>query len=301
MDGKVLEELMFTASGESHCGKYDSGDQCYPGLGELATPAPSPTSPSLPSWSQFSAKSTGSDDFLTFFPSRIMTNQGKEMSRMGTPANSLNPLFPGSPCDFKYTQPINNFMPMPPTNSTGSGGNGRRDPPSVRMGLTKRHPTKYNFCVFCKNNDEDESVYLQHTLKDDNGMITCPILWRYKCPLCGATGPVSHTVKYCPKNKGDKYHENYASITELKALRSSTGKTRGARSVADLTEPGVPVLTPIGSPVPGGSVNQRPMRPVLGSGASGSITPMLGELINNQRRQGQPTLTRSIFSSEMLN
>jgi hypothetical protein len=30
---------------------------------------------------------------------------------------------------------------------------------------------KYDFCVFCKNNGEDEKYYLCHTLKDDQGRV----------------------------------------------------------------------------------------------------------------------------------
>ena len=37
----------------------------------------------------------------------------------------------------------------------------RRPPPSQ----TRNQKVKYNFCVFCKNNGEDESYYLSHTLK----------------------------------------------------------------------------------------------------------------------------------------
>ncbi len=60
---------------------------------------------------------------------------------------------------------------------------------------------KFTFCVFCKNNGEDESYYLSHTLKDDDGRVVCPILSNYTCPICLATGPVAHTIKYCPQNK----------------------------------------------------------------------------------------------------
>ena len=63
---------------------------------------------------------------------------------------------------------------------------------------------KYNFCVFCKNNGEDETFYLSHTLKDELGGVTCPILSVYRCPICGATGAVAHTIKYCPMNKVSK-------------------------------------------------------------------------------------------------
>ncbi|XP_064600974.1 uncharacterized protein LOC135467141 [Liolophura sinensis] len=55
-------------------------------------------------------------------------------------------------------------------------------------------------CVFCKNNGENLSVYGTHTLKDQLGLVSCPILQRYTCPVCGASGPRAHTLKYCPYN-----------------------------------------------------------------------------------------------------
>lgn len=54
-------------------------------------------------------------------------------------------------------------------------------------------------CVFCKNNGAHESVYRKHTVKDAMGKVICPTLRNYKCPICGASGDKSHTVKYCPK------------------------------------------------------------------------------------------------------
>lgn len=54
------------------------------------------------------------------------------------------------------------------------------------------------FCSFCRNNDEDEVIYTSHQLKDSLGRVTCPILKAHACPICGATGDLSHTLKYCP-------------------------------------------------------------------------------------------------------
>lgn len=59
-----------------------------------------------------------------------------------------------------------------------------------------------NVCVFCRNNGESKKVYSSHVLKDAEGNTTCPILRAYTCPLCKASGDESHTIKYCPKNKG---------------------------------------------------------------------------------------------------
>ena len=55
-------------------------------------------------------------------------------------------------------------------------------------------------CVFCRNNGEAESVYSSHQLKDQEGQVTCPVLYIYTCPICGASGKNAHTIKYCPYN-----------------------------------------------------------------------------------------------------
>ena len=61
-------------------------------------------------------------------------------------------------------------------------------------------PTKRVTCVFCRNNGEPLSVYGSHVLKDAYGRVTCPILRRYTCPICGCSGDDAHTIKYCPMN-----------------------------------------------------------------------------------------------------
>lgn len=53
-------------------------------------------------------------------------------------------------------------------------------------------------CKFCKKNGESERVYISHNLKDDKGVILCPILRNYTCPFCHASGDRAHTIKYCP-------------------------------------------------------------------------------------------------------
>lgn len=53
-------------------------------------------------------------------------------------------------------------------------------------------------CTFCKSNGESEEIYTSHSLKSSNNKITCPILMKYTCVECGASGENTHTIKYCP-------------------------------------------------------------------------------------------------------
>ena len=76
-------------------------------------------------------------------------------------------------------------------------------------------------CVFCKNNGETASIYTSHVLKDGDNKITCPILRKYVCPLCGVSGDKAHTIRYCPKNDS----EESPSLT-LRTRLVSTGKKR---------------------------------------------------------------------------
>nr|XP_060640682.1 nanos homolog 2 isoform X2 [Anolis sagrei ordinatus] len=59
-------------------------------------------------------------------------------------------------------------------------------------------------CNFCKHNGESKQVYSSHRLKGADGAVECPILRKYTCPLCGATGNKAHTLKYCPLSQGKR-------------------------------------------------------------------------------------------------
>ncbi|RDD42367.1 Nanos-like protein 1 [Trichoplax sp. H2] len=81
------------------------------------------------------------------------------------------------------------------------GASNANTPTAIQRRNVKQRVNPRQVCVFCRNNGEHEDVYTSHQLKDADGKITCPILKAYTCPICGATGENSHTIKYCPSNK----------------------------------------------------------------------------------------------------
>ena len=80
----------------------------------------------------------------------------------------------------------------------------------------------YKVCVFCRNNGEDIAIYSCHQLKDNTGRVTCPILYCYTCPKCGANKENAHTLRYCPLSTG----EVPGGVTALRTAHTSVGKKR---------------------------------------------------------------------------
>ncbi|XP_046562959.1 uncharacterized protein LOC124271852 [Haliotis rubra] len=56
-------------------------------------------------------------------------------------------------------------------------------------------------CVFCQRNGETIEYYSTHVLKDNRGKVICPVLRKYVCPKCSATGDNAHTVRHCPQSR----------------------------------------------------------------------------------------------------
>jgi len=77
-------------------------------------------------------------------------------------------------------------------------------------------------CKFCYSNGEAESQYRSHQLKSSSGLVTCPVLRSFICPICKATGDFAHTQRYCPRNK-DGHYNNGASLTDLKRRKNAAG------------------------------------------------------------------------------
>lgn len=76
-----------------------------------------------------------------------------------------------------------------------------------KQAVKKLNKKMEDYCVFCKNNNEEEVVYKSHTVRDSKGRVLCPILRVYKCPICNADGDDAHTSKYCPKKQIITYED----------------------------------------------------------------------------------------------
>ncbi|XP_025770056.1 nanos homolog 2 [Puma concolor] len=72
-------------------------------------------------------------------------------------------------------------------------------------------------CNFCKHNGESRHVYSSHQLKTPDGVVMCPILRHYVCPLCGATG-------------GQQSPTRLAGATETDLIHTSRGATERSPS-----------------------------------------------------------------------
>ena len=73
------------------------------------------------------------------------------------------------------------------------------DRKELMQSISKQNKTnRVRMCTFCKSNGENEMIYTSHSLKSSINKISCPILMKYTCVECGATGENTHTIKYCP-------------------------------------------------------------------------------------------------------
>jgi len=77
-------------------------------------------------------------------------------------------------------------------------------------------------CKLCFSNGEAESQYRSHQLKNSSGLVTCPVLRSFVCPICKATGDFAHTQRYCPRNKDGRFNTG-ASLTDLKRRKNAAG------------------------------------------------------------------------------
>nr|ABX80279.1 nanos [Parhyale hawaiensis] len=67
-----------------------------------------------------------------------------------------------------------------------------------RSRSTRKKFTKFDLkkCRYCMT----AGLPSNHGLYNEEGEVICPLLSKYQCPFCSATGTKAHTLKYCPKN-----------------------------------------------------------------------------------------------------
>jgi len=82
--------------------------------------------------------------------------------------------------------------------------------------------SSFDACKFCHSNGEAEAQYRSHLVKNSSGLVTCPVLRSFTCPICKATGDFAHTQRYCPLNKDGQFNSG-ASLTELKKKKNAAG------------------------------------------------------------------------------
>jgi len=90
--------------------------------------------------------------------------------------------------------------------------------------------SSFDACKFCHSNGEAEVQYRSHLVKNSSGLVTCPVLRSFTCPICKATGDFAHTQRYCPLNKDGKFNLG-ASLTELKKKKNAAGNFPSSKKV----------------------------------------------------------------------
>ncbi|RWS05682.1 Nanos-like protein 1 [Dinothrombium tinctorium] len=100
----------------------------------------------------------------------------------------------------------------------GNENGGSRSPTYRPPRMRRRMPSCVE-CVFCKNNGESEETYRSHILKDPEGIIMCPVLRAYNCPVCNnGGGNKAHTIRYCPQNRPMGWRKANQIESELQSL-----------------------------------------------------------------------------------
>lgn len=114
--------------------------------------------------------------------------------------------------------------PMTPAPAVSRGPGGVSGSRGVAVGVNANQCRGGNamVCSLCRTNGESAEVYTLHSLKDSSGRVTCPVLYAYRCPICGATGARAHTLKYCPLQGPGAV----SVVKQLKTTRNSAGHRR---------------------------------------------------------------------------
>ncbi|XP_048377681.1 nanos homolog 1-like [Stegostoma tigrinum] len=108
------------------------------------------------------------------------------------------------------------------TSPPGQGETRRTGVAGARTGC--RIDQRSFICTFCKQNGESRNIYASHVLRDEDGRTVCPILRRYTCPVCKATGDSAHTKRFCQSLRGN-YRSTYKKTPRGHCLYQRGGET----------------------------------------------------------------------------
>ena len=77
--------------------------------------------------------------------------------------------------------------------------------PKKKNRLTVTHVAFRKYCTFCPKNGVSFEFSASHTIRNLDGIVTCPLLRAYNCALCNnAGGDDAHTEGYCSTRKNPK-------------------------------------------------------------------------------------------------
>ena len=108
----------------------------------------------------------------------------------------------------KIKLPEKNTPSSPASSSTtasapsSSGTDEQQQQRPLRRHRSQRVPdaaAAASHCFYCHKCKRPPAVYRSHVLRDANGIVTCPLLRCYKCPVCHTNGgDYAHTITHCP-------------------------------------------------------------------------------------------------------
>lgn len=158
---------------------------------------------STPSFSPYETKQTESFQYSSFSPNPQLTHHYKQRLNTHSPKKTLAEIRSSWAQHNQIEYFANKQKFGAENNKIGSRLPKRSD--NIDMSETIKQAALHRslggrakLCTFCKSNGECEEIYTSHSLKDSGDKITCPILQKYSCPVCGASGEQTHTKKYCP-------------------------------------------------------------------------------------------------------
>ncbi|KAL7647424.1 UNVERIFIED_CONTAM: hypothetical protein RMT77_001020 [Armadillidium vulgare] len=79
--------------------------------------------------------------------------------------------------------------------------------PSQNLRNNRRNQsTQLKICTFCRF--YVITLDFLHAMKNENGLVECPVLKKVVCKICNATGSYAHLTEQCPQYDHSYRHQN---------------------------------------------------------------------------------------------